>query len=712
MFPAQKRFAITLLLIASSVGPVVAQSLPPFVYAPNIDVGQNPVAIASGDFNGDGRQDMVVASQGGHELRIFLADANGRFSRADKYRLQFNPADVVVADVNGDHKLDIVVATAGPDASGGFSVLLGNGDGTFQPEIPYELPGQAFTLAVGDFNGDGAPDLAVSFGYGKGSGTAIILNKGNGTFGAPAGVINFVAKSIIVGDFNGDHKLDLICSTDVEIQIFGGNGDGTFESGEELGPGMDNYALALAVGDLNGDGKLDFVAAGTNVDGVGTVWVYLGNGDGTFQTAISYFSGSWKTDSVVLADFNGDGRLDIAASNYNVDACILYGRGDGTFEPRVGYMAFQPTSTVYGLAAVGNDLVATVGGSDIAILAGNGKGDFQAARDYPLGEAVSPLNFAFGDINGDGLVDMAIPDYQGVNIYLNKGHGEFRQPYSRGLGGGAVALGDFNNDGNLDLVSGTREIQIQLGDGRGNFGHAITPPAPFAISGTVASFATGDFNKDGNLDIAVADSNREIYVLIGNGDGTFHFFAYPLPIYPYTILVGDLNGDGNLDLFASGEAGGVVLEGNGDGTFQPAVLLENLPYATYAVLADFNGDGILDLALASSGNGVDVAFGRGDGTFHHPQPYGSGGDSLVAGDFNGDGILDLATGDGIWIELLYGNGDGTFQQPVTFDAVQLWGLGSADLNGDGLPDLVLVDTYGVNDGDQVGIAFNRHGKKF
>jgi hypothetical protein len=115
MFPAQRSFAIALLLIASSFGSVVAQSLPPFVYAPNIDVGQNPVAIASGDFNGDGRQDMVVASQGGHELRIFLADANGRFSHAGKYHLQFNPANVVVADVNGDHKLDIVVATAGPD---------------------------------------------------------------------------------------------------------------------------------------------------------------------------------------------------------------------------------------------------------------------------------------------------------------------------------------------------------------------------------------------------------------------------------------------------------------------------------------------------------------------------------------------------------------------------------------------------------------------
>src|ERR1022692_4213777 len=224
--------------------------------------GTNPDSAAVGDFNGDGKLDLAVANYGSDNVSILLGNGDGTFQAAVNYGAGEFPESVAVGDFRGDGKLDLVVANQG---SNNVSILLGNGDGTFQAAVNYGVGSSPTSVAVGDFNGDGKLDLVVANSFSN-----------NG--------------SILLG-----------------------NGDGTFQAAVDYGIGTENYPAtpgSVAVGDFNGDGKLDLVVAGVESDGVSVVSVLLGNGDGTFQAAVNYGAGAQT--SVAVGDFNGDGRLDLA----------------------------------------------------------------------------------------------------------------------------------------------------------------------------------------------------------------------------------------------------------------------------------------------------------------------------------------------------------------------------------------------------------------
>jgi hypothetical protein len=269
-----------------------------------------------------------------------------------------------------------------------------------------------------------------------------------------------------------------------------------------------------------------------------------------------------------------------------------------------------------------------------------------------------------------------------------------------------LAVGDFNGDGIPDLVtpdSATGVVAVFQGNGDGTFAAAAddsTGPGsqPLAV-------AVGDFNGDGVPDLAVALGNQaEVAILLGNGDGTFQpprmaQTAGSQLYYPLALTVGDLNGDGRLDIATANNSIGVsVLLGNGDGTFQPYKLLGSSQGPTWITSGDFNGDGILDLAVTTSTGTVDISLGNGDGSFQTFTPIatgnGSNPESAVAADLDGDGNLDLvvagygANGMGV----LLGNGDGTFL-PIEYYATGAGPISVtvADLNVDGIPDVVTTN---------------------
>jgi hypothetical protein len=221
-----------------------------------------------------------------------------------------NPDSAAVGDFNGDGKLDLAVANEGSD---NVSILLGNGDGTFQAAVDYGAGTDPDSVAVGDFRGNGKLDLVVANYYSNN--VSILLGNGDGTFQAAVNYGVSAPTSVAVGDFNGDGKLDLAVANVFSVSVLLGNGDGTFQAAVNYGAGAE--PAWVAVGDFNGDGKLDLAVA--NV-ATGNVSVLLGNGDGTFQAAVNY--GAGIGESVAVGDFNGDGRLDLASPSAGVSVLL------------------------------------------------------------------------------------------------------------------------------------------------------------------------------------------------------------------------------------------------------------------------------------------------------------------------------------------------------------------------------------------------------
>jgi hypothetical protein len=378
----------------------------------------------------------------------------------------------------------------------------------------------------------------------------------------------------------------------------------------------------MAAADVNGDGRPDLVFTNTVTRAPAQVGVMLGNADGTFQAPVSYRTGEIPR-SPVLADLNGDSVPDLVVANAGTS-------------------------------------------NDISVLLGNGDGSFQPAVNYPA--ALGVKSIAVGDVNGDGMPDLVVGNLSGSNllVFLGKGDGSFQssRPAGVSLGAGSyIALGDFNNDGRLDVAVLGFGVSILLGNGDGTF-KASGTYGPVSFNANKGPVTVADLNGDGKLDLVIAASNVDgpgpfnatgnISVLLGNGDGTFKINVdYTIGAAATSVAVGDLNSDGNPDLVVSDFATGAALQrgvvavllGYGDGTFQKAVRYAvSATGAASVVVGDFNGDGNLDVASASPADQtVTVLLGNGDGKLRTPITYAAGNSpaALTTGDLNGDSKLDL-----------------------------------------------------------------------
>jgi Bacterial Ig-like domain (group 3)/FG-GAP-like repeat/FG-GAP repeat len=350
------------------------------------------------------------------------AEASGFKLRTPLIPVDSGPASVAVADFNGDGKLDLAVASY--SANSNISVLLGNGDGTFQPKVDYPVGSQPFGVAIGDFNLDGKPDLVVANSLSNS--ISVLLGNGDGTFQA---AMSFATGqfpiSVVVGDFNNDGIPDVATANNFGCacaNVLLGNGDGTFQPA--LYQYVSSTVYSIAVGDFNGDGKLD-LAIGEAFGAAADLEILLGNGDGTFHS-IGTFPLLTVPQSIAVADFNHDGALDVAVATFGGGVDVLLGNGDGTFKPAVNYQAgFTYAVAIADFNRDGNSDLAVadfVYPSQVSVLIGKGDGTFQTAVSYNTqGKWADAV--AAADLNGDNSPDLIVANRfsDNLSILLNSG---------------------------------------------------------------------------------------------------------------------------------------------------------------------------------------------------------------------------------------------------------------------------------------------------
>ncbi len=342
---------------------------------------------------------------------------SGKFQGAHSYKTGLpgtSPYQAAIADFNRDGKADVVVA----HSDGDLQLLLGRGDGSFEPYI--DLGTGGWGVAAGDLNGDSKADLVLTLG----GAVLVVLGNGDGTFQTPVPypITGGMAWGIALGDFNGDGKIDVVATSGYSnaASVLLGNGDGTFQSHIEV-PTADS-PLGVTVGDFNNDGKLDFATICN-----GGVNVLLGNGDGTFQPYVNYGpnTGPYGVTSV---DLNRDGNLDLVVTTGSDEIDVMLGNGDGTFRNPVPYLTGNPGNYPQVVEAAdfnadGNpDLVtANAGDGSASVLLGNGDGTLQGAQNYPSGR--ESWGVTVGDINGDGAPDFVLVDEVNTSFraFLNEG---------------------------------------------------------------------------------------------------------------------------------------------------------------------------------------------------------------------------------------------------------------------------------------------------
>jgi hypothetical protein len=301
-----------------------------FAPEPGIAPASGPVAV--GDFTGDGILDIAVAETTSSSATILLYRGlgNGTFSAPVSSSVTLPIYSLFTGDFNNDGKLDLVASTSIGDFNVNGMVLLNNGSGHFVQQTPFAGGDDGWVVGVADVNGDGILDVLFE-GEAEGSGAVqVCLGNGDGTFTLKyqANENNFDGSPIGIGDFNGDGKLDMAVTDDYQVDVFLGNGDGTFQAFVPYACPLGSCYGSITAADLNGDGKLDLI--------VGEANVFIGNGDGTFTPGFNFSSNGGGVNAV--GDFNGDGKLDIAVVSPSIS--VYLGNGDGTFQNPTSSGAF------------------------------------------------------------------------------------------------------------------------------------------------------------------------------------------------------------------------------------------------------------------------------------------------------------------------------------------------------------------------------------
>ncbi|CAF2520379.1 unnamed protein product [Rotaria sp. Silwood2] len=607
-----------------------------------------PYSLVVNDFNNDNYLDIAVANYGTNNIGIFLGNQNGTFANQKVFSLNSSrPFFITIGDLNNDNQTDIVVANYDTNNVG---ILLGNGDGSFQDQTTYPTgyDSHPCALVVGDFNKDNQLDIAVA-NYGTDN-IGIFLGYGNGTLTNQktyTTTLNSNPSSIVVGDLNNDNYLDIIVTHygTGKIGIFFGYGDGTFAAQTTFLINTNSHPYYITVGDFDMDNQLDVVVVDSDND---QVHILLQYDNKTFATTTTYDGISRSRPIfVAVADFNNDNQSDIVIVNYDTNNVLILTQY--FIKPSVRQTNYsigrdsRPTSVI--IYDFNNDdrldlLVNNFNDDNLLLLTGNDNGTFEQTTTYSTGNKSAPKHFSIGDFNNDNRMDIVTANYgsDSIGILLAQDNGTFSNVTTYFVGYGSnpwsVAVGDFNNDSQLDVVTanhGSRGLGILLGHGNGSFANATTYHANIIVLPILV--AVGDVNNDKKLDVVVTDGSLDnVVVLLGHGNGTFpDTITCSLDSYsaPNSVYLVDLNNDTYLDVIVSTLDGGFVgiLLGYGNGTFQKMTkYLSDSTSSLYRIaIADFNNDHRHDFVVTDIANDeIIIYYGYGNGSFQLGRKYSTG----------------------------------------------------------------------------------------
>ncbi|CAN5612751.1 hypothetical protein BH11PLA2_BH11PLA2_40530 [soil metagenome] len=627
-----------------------------------------------GDVNNDGNPDVLIGDGGRFYTRLGNGDGTfGELFPATQSRYANDPHAAFLVDLDHDGVLDLLWGRMHgyQGANQAYMAALGNGDGTFRITFDLSALGSFYggtMIAPQDYNQDGYQDFAAYFGSAFAVGTAIDVYLYNpavpGTFTAAYRYLytgdtnpfngSAISNTLQAGDFDGDSIIDLLSvptRTDGNthphrIHFFHGKGDGTFNDPIETPiyqvnvDGRVIVPMTTAVGDINNDGKLDFALEGA----YNHLGIFLGNGDGTFQTPIQYVgTRSFNGDGVLnLVDLDGDGNLDTVETwdVYRDRIIIRRGHGDGTFDPQEVYYATGDVSAPT-FADIDND-----GVLDLVTHANGSRVPFTLILPGTNPGLTAVTN---ADVNGDGKPDVvAINGVNGhVKLMLSNGDDTFTRQFDLLVGKGAVAVAafDFNGDTKTDIVTANkaaRSVTLLTNTGSGSFTRSDV-----SVGKLLTAMATGDLTGDALRDVVVASEEaKAVYLLMSTTAGLTAPVAIPTGEAPGQVTIGDATGDGLNDIIVSlpGSKRLMILPGKGDGTFASPLYVQLKSAAGSLGVADFNADGKADIAITlPSDDQAAILFGRGNGLFARPQTITVGDDpaSLSITDMNADGRPDI-----------------------------------------------------------------------
>lgn len=679
-----------------------------------------PKGIATADFDGDGRPDLAVANTDG-SVTVYYGRPQGKFSPPTHLRTGVEELrGIVAADLTGDGRTDIAVAAP----FSGEMFLFINQAGEFTAPIVLPQWYGARNLNAGDFDGDGRNDLVIG---GTTNGIRQLRGLGAGSFET---VTNLTSLGYYNNDFpkplyvlsvfrSPGASLDQLVATHAEtslLWVLGAGANGVLQITAEL---TNQFVHAAAVGPVLApvtNGLPDLVTASRDA---GTIEVRRGtNGPGRFQQSVTqkiHVPGGPRALS--LADLDGDGWNDLVVVLRNFDRVLTYHNSNGVFvaatEMPVGRSPRELVTADFNADGRPDVAVMNRESMDVSVLMTfPGQAGFGALDQvYPVDGGVSGLIVM--DFNADHRDDV---------IQLHRASGEFSvrlagpggvlglpQFYPMGSLPSAQAVVDVNNDGISDVVTanlGRPEVEpgsvsVRLGDGAGGFGPETRYSLPAGENGNLFAIVAADFNNDGDIDLAAGFFDCRLAFFQGDGEGGFTFTRQHRFVYESRVMVtGDFDKDGDIDLAGAGYAGDVVvIENLGD-----LLTTETLTRTDYKALdsnkfgtrdivaADVNGDGDLDL-LVGSGKGTMLFLGFDGMQFVRNSASLPGTDfpssGIALGDFDGDGLRDVAVSCRLLscVTILKNTGDG-FAPALSVDVPSGEYLAAGDLDGDGKDDLV------------------------